>query len=177
MRRSTALIGFAALAMAVYVFFLNPLIAEKRAAIREDLEAKASTLGRYEGLTSGNEISTEDVKDAEKELKNMEKGLIRSTDASLAAALLQGRVEDLAERSGVSVLSLKSGAGEKLGGYLALPIEVEGTGTVSALSGMLKAIDSGTDYIRIDRLEVMSPGVAGDETLRLRIQASGLAKI
>lgn len=165
-----------ALIVGIYVFYISPIISEKRQATIETLKEKQELLKRYETLIAEGRAEGKDPKEALERLKKLEKDMPQVKDRSLTIAKLQLDIQDFAEKAGLSVLSIKPGSSIIYNGYTGFPIEMECSGTISGLGELLKALDIKKGVFKTDRLNV-SVGAVGDESLRIKIQIIGLAKI
>jgi|Deesub1362A_J573_1020465.scaffolds.fasta_scaffold00077_85 Tfp pilus assembly protein PilO len=172
MRRSLALIGGFVIVIAVYVFFVAPL-SDKRAQLKERLETDYMALKKYEKFIRSTEKAEIQLKDALKELEDMEKNIIQETDVSLAFAKLQLKIQDLADSSGLQIKSIKPLPVVNYKGYTGLPIYMDGIGNISQLGEFLKLLDSTKEFINIERLHVTT---TPKNTLRIKMQLSGLMK-
>ncbi len=176
MKRPALSAGLLALVLGVYVFFISPAVSEKRTALREELDDRLSELRKNELLVMDKPAAQAGLEKARKRLDAMEKTMMQVPEEPLAVAKLQGRLQDLAERAGIKILSIKTRPSEGKNGYYALPLEIEGTGGIGHVSDFLKAVDSGGEFVRIDRLSVSTTGLPGEETLRMKVVITGLIK-
>jgi len=176
MKRPTLLAGLLTLVLGVYVFFVSPAISEKRTALKEELNDRLAELRKNELLVMDKPAAMAKLEQARKRLASMEKTMVQVREEPLAVARLQGRLQDLAERAGIKILSIKTRPSEGKNGYYTLPLEIEGTGGIGHLSDFLKAVDSGGEFVRIDRLFVSTTGLPGEETLRMKVVITGLIK-
>jgi len=165
-----------ALIVGIYIFYISPIISEKRQQAIESLNEKQALLKRYETLIAEGRAEGKDPKEALERLKKLEKDIPQTKDKSLAIAKLQLDIQDSAEKAGLSVLSIKPGSPIIYNGYTGFPIEMECSGTISGLGELLKTLDTKRGAFKTDRLNI-SVGSVGDESLRIKIQVIGLAKI
>lgn len=177
MRRSIPMAGAGALLAALYVLYVMPL-AGQRVELGETFEAKYSSLKKYESFIKGAKVTENELEAARAELGEMEAGVIMKKDTSLAFAEFQIKVQELAERAGISVLSVQPLRPVEHVGYLGLPLFIEGRAGIRELSAFLKSIDVKHEYIKLDDISVQSPSRrTGDgRKLRIKMQLSGLMK-
>ncbi|MDP2168030.1 MAG: type II secretion system protein GspM [Thermodesulfovibrionales bacterium] len=176
MKRSTLAITAVAATIAIYAFSINPLLSDKRLEIRERLEARHKTLKKYEIFIKEEGLAEAEFKKAADRLKKIEGGIMQETDVSLSSARLQSKMQDIAENSGMDIASMKTGPHVAYKGYAGIPMEIEGTGTVSALSALLRTLDSAGEFIKIERLDIIAVEAGEGATLRIKIQVLGLTK-
>ncbi|MBI4823695.1 MAG: type 4a pilus biogenesis protein PilO [Nitrospirae bacterium] len=177
MRRSVAVIGVISVLGAIYLFFIHPL-SDKRLELKETLSDKYMTLKKYDTLIKEGGLSKEELKKVDKELKEMEENIMQFSNESIALSTLHGRIEERAEKAGIKISSVRMRASIKYEFYVGVPIEVEAMGNIKEISSFLKSMDSGREFIKIERLDITKAGLrAEDETLRIKVQITGLTKI
>lgn len=176
MRKSIITIGLIAFLIALYVFIINPISA-KRLEVKETLSAKYTTLLKYERFIKEGKVASAELKKAKDELKRMEDTLIQAGEESLGFAKLQSKLGDLAEGSGIKLISIKTQPALRDKGYVLLPLEIESVGYIKELSGFLKSLDSERNFIRIERLNISKAGLEKEETLRMKLHLLGVSKI
>lgn len=164
-----------ALLAAVYVFNVAPL-EEKRAGLRENIAAMYGELLRYESYIKGDRVTPGELEAAKGELGDMEAGVIERSDESLAFAEFQIKVQEIAERTGISILSVRPLSSVEHASYKGLPLFIEGRAGIRQLGAFLKAIDTKDSYIKLESLNVLVPGRKAGRKLRIKMQLSGLMK-
>lgn len=172
MKRSVLITGILAVIAGIYFIVLLPL-AEKRASIRERSEAGYASLEKYERFLSGAVNAESELKAVKGRLERLESRLLGETDTSLAVSRLQSRVQDIARGSGLTITSIRPLPAESLEGYASIPLYIDATGGIRELSEFLKGLDSSSVFIGVEKLDVAT---APQETLRIKIQLSGLKK-
>jgi Tfp pilus assembly protein PilO len=172
MKRSTLVLMIIAALLGAYVFLVSPLEG-KREELRERLFVEYKTLRQHEEFIGSTEDAQSEVEEALKELTDMEKHVIQNKDTSLAFAELQKKVQRLAETSGMRVTSIKPLSTENRHGYAVLPIFMDFTGSISNFSTFLRRLDTSSEFIAIDRLNISRVPL---NKLRVKIQLSGLMK-
>jgi len=176
MRKSLVVIGIAVFLLTVYVVVLLPL-EEKRALLREKIDADYARLLKYREYASGAQISKDGLSRAREELLNLEKGVIKQDQEPIAFAELQLRLQETAQKAGLAVLTLRPLKAEKQTGYNRLPIAIEAEGGIKQVSDFLKALDSGASYVKIETLEINNRDLRGEQKqLRVKMRISGLMK-
>lgn len=83
--------------------------------------------------------------------------LLEGTTDALAAASLQGQMQQLANRAGVSVRSLEILPAEARGAYRRIAIRVSADGQWPALLALLRAIQEATPRMLVDGLALRGP--------------------
>jgi Tfp pilus assembly protein PilO len=172
MNRVIMALGIFALLVGAYVILVEPLT-EKRSDLKDRLEMNYATLKKSERFIEKTQKTGVRLEDARRELEEVERYVIQSTDTSLAFAELQAKVQDMARASGVKVTSIKPFPTVDYNGYKGLPIYMEGMGGIKDLSQFLKSIDSTEELIRVDRLKIQN---SRQDSLKIAIQFSGLMK-
>lgn len=176
MKKSTAIALSLTLLLAVYIFFVSPAISEKRLELQEMLNTRYATLQKYRRLVMEKPLARAELEKAKGELEDMEKTIIRVPDESIAHAKFQSRVQDLTDRAGITVTSIKGRPSRTELGYISLPLEIEGMADIEKLNELIKLIDSAKESIKVERLDVTTAGLPGQETLRIRIHLTGLMR-
>lgn len=156
--------------LGLYVFAVSPL-EEKREDIKERLFVEYKTLLKHERFISGGTDAREDLKALEEEVLSLEKRIIGKKDPSLAFASLQSTVQDMAEGAKLSINSIKPLEPVENGGYMIMPIFMDGTGDIASLDAFLKKLDRSWKLISLDKLNISTAPRGG---LRIKMQISGL---
>lgn len=175
MKKSIVIAGVIITLIAAHVFFIVPL-AEKRAEIKESLQAKYASLWKYEAFLKTTGKAETEFDTAAKEVEGLEANVFQGKNEALAFAKLQGYVQDIAEKSGIKILSIKPLSMVKYKHYADLPVQLESTGGIIQLGEFMKQIDASRQLIRIDRLAVSVMNIQTPWELKIRIQVSGLTK-
>jgi Tfp pilus assembly protein PilO len=171
MTRGRLLIAAAAV-LALYVFVVDPLAANKDELVAE-LHAKRTTLAKQEGFISGAGDARERLASARYELEEMERYIVSSQDLSLAVAKLQAKVQDLAGVARLRISTIKLLPAEKFEGYTGMPIFIDCEGEIGNLGDFLNFLDSSREFIDIETLDVTT---TPQGNLRVRMQLMGLVK-
>lgn len=172
MRRSVLIAGVLSVIAGVYFIVVLP-VAERRVEIREKLEARYSTLEKYEAFLSGNGKTEAELKAARGRLKGLEDRLIGESDPSLALSRLQARVQDTARSAGLTITSIRSLPTERREAYTAVPVYIDAMGGINAIGEFLRGIDALSMFVAVEKLDVAA---APQESMRIRVQLSGLIK-
>jgi len=175
-KRSIAIVAIIMVIIAAYVFLIMPL-SEKRAGIKESLEAKYATLQKYEAFLKTAGKTETRFETVVKEIEGIEANALHDTNESLAFAKLQGYLQDFAEKSGIKIVSIKPLSMVKYKHYSGLPIQLEASGGIIQLGEFIKQIDTSKRLISIDRLSISAMNVQMSGELKIRMQVSGLMKI
>ncbi len=177
MRRSIAVIGVIGVLSAIYGFFIHPLSGE-RLELKETLNDKYMTLKKYDSLIKEGGLSKEELKKVSEERKEMEKNIMQFSNESLAMSTLHSRIENHADKAGIKITSVKMRPSIKYDFYAGVPLEIEAMGDIKEISSFLKSLNSGREFIKIDRLGITKAGLREEEeTLRIKVQITGLMKI
>lgn len=175
MRQQVIAIAIIALALGLYFYILTP-IAAKREDIKKSIDAKYATLSKYEQFITKEKETGGEIKNATHELERMEKNIISVSDESIAFARLQSRLQDIADKSSINIVAVRTRPATTSSGYLIVPVEMEGTADMKALNDFFRLVDSSRDYMRVDKIEINASGLGADPTLRVRILVEGLSR-
>jgi Tfp pilus assembly protein PilO len=137
------------------------------------LESRHASLAKHKRFIKRTQDAGGELENARKELKKMEKYIIKATDTSLAFAELQTKIQDIAAQSGLSIKSIKPLPVVDYRGHKGLPIFMDAMGNIRHLSKFLKFLDSTWEFISIDSISVST---SVHDNLRIKIQLSGLMK-
>jgi Tfp pilus assembly protein PilO len=176
MRKSIAVIAVVGAIIASYVFFIMPL-SDRRAEIKDSLEAKYVTIHKYETYLKAAEKTGDELDAAVKEINNIESYILQDTDESLAFVRLQGYIKDFADKSGIKILSIKPLSVVKYKHYANLPVQLEASGVISQLSEFMRHIDKSKRLLRIDKLNINVTNIQMPSEFKIKMQVSGLMKI
>lgn len=133
-------------------FVLWPL-AESYASSGSELEATRAQIARYQGLL--NELPALEEAVAQLERSNpLAPYLLAGANRALAAADLQGRLQEAAQKHGASILSLrvKTPVGE--GALERIAVEARLRADVGELRDLLYFIETATPYLFVEDLSI-----------------------
>lgn len=173
MKRSTAILVAIATALGIFFFIVIPLENMKEQAMA-DIPAKASEIAKYRKFIKKYTGEKSMLKMRRQRLKALEDAIIMEKDASLAAAAVQSKLQDMAEIAGVKINTLRSLAPKQGDAYTMLPVFLDGRGSMQQISRLLNQIDSSWTMLGVDNLEVHKQSSRRD--MRLKIQVSGVMK-
>ncbi|MEW6214517.1 MAG: type 4a pilus biogenesis protein PilO [Nitrospirota bacterium] len=175
MKKKLYIVAIAILILSLFIYeyyFVMP----QSESIRGSIVSKYETLQKYEKFI--NEVgTTEDViKKAIEDTDNIEAGLIKEGSKFLASARLQRKVEDLAEKAELKIMSIRPLNVVKYDTYTGIPLYLDGSGDIKQLSEFLRLIESDKMLIKIDKINVSVVNIQNPKDLRVRIQISGLSR-
>jgi len=98
---------------------------------------------------------------ARAELKSLEPLLLTSDTASVSASDLQQTVQGLASRGGAQVVSTRVLSPEALGPFTRIPIQLEISGLIEQVAGLIQGIESAPKLLVINEINVRSFAVVG----------------
>ncbi|MEK7333127.1 MAG: type 4a pilus biogenesis protein PilO [Nitrospirota bacterium] len=176
MKKSVIISAIIMAIIAAHVFFIAPL-AGKRTEMKELLQVKYASLRKYETFLKSTGSAETELDAAVKEVEALEANAFQDKNESLAFAKMQGYVQDMAEKSGIKILSIKPLSVVKYKHYADLPIQLEASGGIIQLGEFLKQTDASKQLIRIDRLSIGVMNIQTPGELKIRIQVSGLMKV
>lgn len=173
MKKSVIISAIIMAIIAVHVFFIMPL-AGKRTEMKELLQVKYASLQKYETFLKSTGKAETELDAAVKEVEGLEANVFQDKNESLAFAKMQGYVQDMAEKSGIKILSIKPLSVVKYKHYADLPVQLECSGGISQLGEFMKQIDTSKQLIRLDRLSIGVMNIQMPGELKIRVQVSGL---
>lgn len=169
----TRLIILIALALTIGAFLLADKLDTKRAVLHETLEINYATFAKKRDFILRTVKAGPEMKASLTDLEHIESNIIAKTDPSLAFALLQGKVQDMAQATGMKLYAIKQLPTVAHKGYTSLPLYVDMRGTIETFSEFLRFLGSTGDFIGIENISVTS---SSQGTLRVRVQLAGLMK-
>jgi Tfp pilus assembly protein PilO len=98
---------------------------------------------------------------ARAELKSLEPLLLTSDTASVSASDLQQTVQGLASRGGAQVVSTRVLSPEALGPFTRIPIQLEISGVIDQVAGLIQGIESAPKLLVVNEINVRSFAVVG----------------
>lgn len=173
--RRYLLLGLA-LAVTIIAFeryFLMP----KAESLREQLAVASGSLKKDELFIRTAVVPEKEVAAAAEEIRKLEKRMLREKTEFLASVRFQDEVSVLAVKAGLRIQTTRSLPASKLGNYLAIPLYLEGTGTIRQVSDLLRALETGTLLIKVDKLSIGITNMQNPRELKFKMQASGVAKL
>lgn len=173
MNRSIILIGIVVAMAAIYFFTVAPLT-EKKMDLRERIERKYLALIKHEAFIQRAEKAGAKLKNALKELDEMEQYIIHPVDASLAFADLQMKVQDMAGGAGIRIVSIKPLPAVDYDSYRGLPISIDSTGSIKQFSEFLRRLDSTKEIISLEQIDM---AIVKHDVIRIKMEILGLMKI
>lgn len=176
MRKSIAVIAVIGAIMASYIFLIMPL-SDRRAEIKDSLQAKYVTIHKYETYLKTAEKTGNELATAVKDINDIESNILQDTDESLAFVRLQGYIKDFADRSGIKILSIKPLSVVKYKHYADLPVQLEASGAIIQLSEFMRHVDESRRLLKIDKLNINVTNIQILSEFKIKMQVSGLMKI
>ena len=152
--------------LAVFVLLLGRMLVlgpflERREWVKSQLEIQPQRLEknlRY--IDRKNDIMA-GLDKARAELKSLEPLLLTSDTASVSASDLQQTVQGLASRGGAQVVSTRVLNPEALGPFTRIPIQLEISGMIEQVAGLIQGIESAPKLLVINEINVRSFAVVG----------------
>ncbi len=172
MSRTTLGLMVVAALIAVHVLFIAPLD-DKREAMQEQMFIDHKALVKFERFLASGADSQKKLDELRQELKKLEKNIIDESDPSLAFASLQSDIQDMADGAGLSVNSVKPLEPQEADGYRTMPLFLDSSGGMEALSAFLKMLDSSRKLISLEKINIAAAPRGG---LRIKMEFSGLMK-
>lgn len=169
----TRLLILIAVAAVIGAFLLADKLDAKRAAMRETLEVNYATFAKKRDFILRTIKAGPEMKESLIDLEHSESNIIGKTDPSLAFATLQGKIQDMAQSSGMKIYAIKQLPAAAHKGYTSLPLYVDMRGTIETFSEFLRFLGSTNDFIGIENISVTS---SSQGVLRVRVQLAGLMK-
>jgi len=159
-RRAVALGALIVVPALVFAGVVRPYL-NLRARLAERLHEQRDLLRREGTLVAAARHLPVSLKGASRAFMSARSRLLPERDALVATAGLVSLVGDEARRRGVLLEAIESGAPEPIRGDLvAVQIGVRGRGDLEGLLHWLKAIETGPQLLRVERLNVSRPDQA-----------------
>lgn len=168
-RTTIALIAVAAV-LAVQVLLIAPLEG-KREQIKEELFVKHKALVKYERFIASGAGAQKQLETLRNELSGLEKKTLNEKDTSLAYASLQSMLQDMADRAGLKVNSVKPLENVDHEGYSEMPLLLDCSGAMGALSTFLKRLDRSGSLVSLEKIRITTAPRRG---LRIKMQLTGI---
>jgi Tfp pilus assembly protein PilO len=86
-------------------------------------------------------------------------------------------VSELAENSGLNVLTMRPINVVKEKTFLFVPVYFEGSGNIRQISEFLQAVEKNEIMLKVDKMSYNVTNLQNPKELRFKIQVSGLARI
>ena len=177
------------LALVVGRYLILVPVLERRERVKTELELQPQRLEknlRY--IDQKGEIMAALVK-ARAELKAFEPALLAGDTPSVSASDLQQAVQGLATKEGTQVISTRVLNPEVMGPFTKIPIQLEISGQIEQIAGMLRGIETADRLLAINEINIrslISPVVARaqaqgqsppvQQNLRVSLTVSGFAR-
>jgi Tfp pilus assembly protein PilO len=142
------------------MFVLGPFL-ERREWIKSQLEIQPQRLEKNLRYIDRKSDIMSGLDKARAELKSLEPLLLTSDTASVSASDLQQTVQGLASRGGAQVVSTRVLSPEALGPFTRIPIQLEISGLIEQVTGLIQGIDSAPKLLVINEINVRSFAVVG----------------
>ena len=150
--RLAAVLLLAAALLAVYSFLIEPITVGYRAT-NVEIEDARGQLARLERTAQQGPQLAEMMREYQARRKSQGHFLTGRTDA-LAAAELQGRIQGLINEKGGTLQSVQSAEGVEEKGLRRITLQVQMTGTMESIFGVLHTLEAGSPILFIDNLEI-----------------------
>lgn len=172
MSRTTLGLMVVASVIALYVLFISPLD-EKREPLQDQLFIEHKALVKFESFIASGADSRKELEGLREELAIMERSIIDEKDPSLAFAALQSEIQDMAERVGLRINSVKPLEPEEHDGYRTIPLFLDSSGDISSLSSFLRKLDNSRKLISLEKINI---SVAPRGGLRIKMELTGIMR-
>jgi Tfp pilus assembly protein PilO len=144
--------------------------------IKEMISSKQETLQKYERFINEAGSAEEGIKKAIAATDSIKSQLISEKSRYRAAAILQGRIESVAGKSGLKIMSIRPLNMVKYESYAGIPVYMDCSGDMKQLSEFLKLVENDAIMLKIDKININAVNITNPKDLRIRIQLSGLLK-
>lgn len=175
MRKKVYIIGLAILILSLLMFEFYFVVPQSK-NLEESIALKYETLQKYERFIREAETTEGAIKKAIEQTDEIKKQIITENSRFLASAVLQRKVEGLAEKAGLKIMSIRPLNVVKYETYMGIPIYFDGSGDIKKISEFLRLVESDKMLIKIDKISMNILNISNPKDLRVRIQISGLSK-
>ncbi|GBE31859.1 general secretion pathway protein M [bacterium BMS3Bbin05] len=176
MRKPLIALLFILAAILLYSVVFTPLN-EWHDGVVERLKVKSETLGRYRSFLSSASETEEKIKTVNAELKKNDISLIDSANDAIAVAKLNSYLQDVLERSGMEVISIKPYNVVKYKLFAGFPIQITATADIKQVRDFLQEISEGKYLVSVDTINIRVINFRKPDKLRVRVLVSGYRKI
>jgi Tfp pilus assembly protein PilO len=169
-RRLLVLAGIVGLAIAGYVYVVEPLVAT-HAETQELVEARTTLLERQRRLIQRTERNARELESLRQEIERRRGRLLPGDKPPVAASELQRLVKATAQDTGIDVRSERILPPVDRGGYTEVPVEVTLSGPIRALTALLYRLEAAPVLVTLNDLKVRAPatGVVRDLSATLSL--------
>ena len=158
--------GLVLLSLAILVLLVGralvyePFVA-RMTRISQQLELEPQRLERNLRYINRKPEIMANLERAKGELKNLEPLLLTGDTPSVSASDLQRTVQDFASRGGTQVVSTRVLSPEAMGTFTRIPIQLEISGMIEQVAGLIQGIESAPKLLVINEINVRSFAVVG----------------
>ncbi|HEY3306704.1 MAG TPA: type II secretion system protein GspM [Candidatus Binatia bacterium] len=142
------------------MFVLGPFL-ERREWAKSQLEIQPQRLEKNLRYIDRKSDIMAGLEKARAELKSLEPLLLTSDTASVSASDLQQTVQGLASRGGAQVISTRVLSPETLGPFTRIPIQLEISGLIEQVAGLIQGIESAPKLLVVNEINVRSFAIVG----------------
>ena len=174
-QRKIILLGV--LLIVTVLLFQNYYLAPRSETMREEIQSKYGTLQQYQTYVKGSGITEKETQTAITDMKTLENRLIPEKSEFLSSASMQRIVSELAENSGLNVLTMRPINVVKEKKFIFVPVYFEGSGNIRQISEFLQAVEKNPIMLKVDKMSYNVTNLQNPKELRFKIQVSGLARI
>lgn len=160
----------------VYAVIVAP-VTDRHTIIVEEVEMKSKTLGKYKLLLNTAAETRDGLKGVAGELDTYEGLLIDVENDAMGFARLNSYMQELINKSGVEVISIKPLNVVKYDLHVGLPIQVNATADTRQVITFLQSLSSGKYLVSIDNVNIRVVNTRKPDKLRIKIQISGYREI
>lgn len=128
---------------------------------REQLQLEPQRLERNQRYLSRKTEIMAALEKARGDLKTLEPLLLTGDTASVSASDIQRSAQDFASRSGTQVVSTRVLNAEPLGTFTRIPIQLEVSGLIDQVAGLIQSIETAPKLLVINELNIRSFAVVG----------------
>jgi hypothetical protein len=114
----------------------------------------------------------------ERELAQVEAGLLSQATSALAAVEIQNMLSDMIEKEEMRLLSMRPMKSEptETGEYMTVPVEVKMVATIRKIEEVLFAIENSKKLLRITSIRLRLPNIRYPEEIDCTMAVEGLMK-
>ncbi len=134
---------------------------ERREWVQSQLEIQPQRLEKNLRYIDRKANIMASLEEARAELKTLEPFLLTGDTPSVSASDLQQTVQGLATRGGTQVVSTRVLNPEAMGPFSRIPIQLEISGLIEQVAGLIQGIESAPKLLVINEINVRSFAIAG----------------
>ena len=168
-------IGALVAGIILLILIVPPLI-DKKAEIKDLIEAKEILLKRYQKVVAGRRQAAGELDDLKERFRGVEATLLDGETPTLASVRLQNIIEETAKKRKVQIKRVKTLKAVDMGDYYKVFVEITFSSDIASLIGLLYDVENNLKAISVSEINMKFQKNRGGAELQTVLKVEGSLK-